>query len=109
MVFGRQPSGNLAAHSRSRGNDQWLPRTGDRYPHRFDEPAILLAILEEAREVMIESGVNHGVGLTEATDHAGGILDRTAMGPGSESVELTRALIRPCQADRKSTRLNSSH
>src|SRR3546814_6833185 len=36
----------------------------------FDEPAILLAILEEAREVMIESGVNHGVGLTEATDHA---------------------------------------
>src|SRR3546814_14867219 len=47
---------------------------------------------------MIESGVNHGVGLTEATDHAGGILDRTAMGPGPESVELTRALIRPCQA-----------
>src|SRR3546814_2737539 len=37
MVFGRQPAGNLAAHSRSRGNDQWLPRTGDRYPHRFDE------------------------------------------------------------------------
>src|SRR3546814_18441628 len=98
MVFGRQPAGNLAAHSRSRGNDQWLPRTGDRYPHRFDVPAIILAILEAEREVMIASGVNPGVGLTEATDQAGGLLDRYAMGPGPESVELTSALTQPFQS-----------
>src|SRR3546814_13620524 len=96
MVFGRQPAGNLAAHSRSRGNDQWLPRTGDRYPHRFDEPAILLALLEAARAVMIESGVNHGVGLTEATDHAGGILDRTAM--RSDERRVGRECVSPCRS-----------
>src|SRR3546814_14880486 len=98
MVFGRQPAGNLAAHSRSRGNDQLLPRIGDRYPHRFDEPAILLAILEEARAVMIESGVNHGVGLTEANDPAGGLLARTALGTGSEPVELPPAPTTPSPA-----------
>src|SRR3546814_14095343 len=88
MVFGRQPAGNLDSHSRSRGNDQWLPRTGYRYPHRFDKPANLLAILEEAQKVMIESCVNHGVALTEATDNAGGTLYLPTIGPHPKPVEL---------------------
>ena len=83
------------AHADRRGDDEGPVRSGEHVADRLDDPAVLLAILGIVREVVVECGVDHGMGIlgtfcqplriikVAAVDGSAGLLQsaRASVGP----------------------------
>src|SRR6185312_14860862 len=64
-----------------------------------DHPAIVLAILHEAREVVIEGQVDDAIGAGRTLLEAVGVGDRAAIGFGARSLQVPPLLLRPIDTD----------
>ena len=77
----RDPAGGQDC--RSRGHQQLAAGSFEDGAHRLDRAAVLGAVLGEAREVVIEGGVDHGVRAARPGAQAVEVLERAALDVGT--------------------------
>ncbi|KAG1485543.1 hypothetical protein G6F53_013986 [Rhizopus delemar] len=62
-VLERGQAGAAVAHAGARCDEKGPVRANEHSAYRLDDPAIFLDVCDEAGEVVVEGGVDHGVGL----------------------------------------------
>jgi hypothetical protein len=92
--------GAARCEQRNPGRDEERPVGAfERGAQRFDGLPVHLAVLLEFREVVVEGGVDHAIGLSRATAQAFQISHIAAMDSGAESGDGRGCLIRARQAE----------
>ncbi len=88
-----------AAHADAGRDHQRPVGTGERGAERGNDMAVLFAVLDKPREIMVERRVDHGVRLRRTIAQALGILERAAMHLGARGGQRIGAGVGTGDAD----------
>ncbi|MNV02386.1 hypothetical protein D3C71_926210 [compost metagenome] len=99
MVLGREQAGAAVAHAGARCDEKGPVRANEHSAYRLDDTAILLHACDEAGEIVVESGVDHGIGLGGASCETVGMLQIAVMHIRARLLEPACARIRTGEAE----------